>query len=219
MPEAKKRTAVLISGRGSNLSALIAAARQADYPAEIALVLSNRADATGLAYARDANIPVAVAEGKRTEMEKQFQAALHDAGIELICLAGFMRMLSAGFVEAWRDRMLNIHPSLLPLFPGLDTHERALAAGVKIHGATVHFVRFEMDSGPIVAQGAVPVLADDTPETLAERVLAVEHRIYPLALALVASGRAKVKGQIVETEGAGTAPGAALLSPPDKSLC
>jgi phosphoribosylglycinamide formyltransferase-1 len=152
-------------------------------------------------------------------MEKQFQAALHDAGIELICLAGFMRMLSAGFVAAWRDRMLNIHPSLLPLFPGLDTHERALAAGVKIHGATVHFVRFEMDSGPIVAQAAVPVLAGDTPETLAERVLGVEHGIYPLALALVASGRAKVKGQIVETEGAGTVPGAALLSPPDKSLC
>jgi phosphoribosylglycinamide formyltransferase-1 len=146
-------------------------------------------------------------------MEEEFQSALSDAGIELICLAGFMRMLSAGFVEAWRDRMLNIHPSLLPLFPGLDTHARALAAGVKLHGATVHFVRFEMDSGPIIAQGAVPVLAGDTPERLAARVLTVEHRIYPLALALVASGRAKVKDGVVEIDGAPGMPGPALLSP------
>ena len=126
-------------------------------------------------------------------MEATLDAALREAGIEIICLAGFMRLLSADFVAGWRDRILNIHPSLLPLFPGLHTHERALAAGVKLHGATVHFVRAEIDAGPIVAQGAVPVLAGDTPETLAARVLTVEHRLYPLALRLVASGRAKVR--------------------------
>jgi phosphoribosylglycinamide formyltransferase-1 len=126
-----------------------------------------------------------------------------------------MRILSGDFVEAWRDRMINIHPSLLPLFPGLDTHARALAAGVKLHGATVHFVRTEMDTGPIIAQGAVPVLFGDTPEALAARVLAVEHRLYPHALTLVASGRVRVKGEVVAIEGAGAAPGASLLSPPD----
>jgi phosphoribosylglycinamide formyltransferase-1 len=219
MPEAKKRTAVLISGRGSNLAALIAAAAHASYPAEIALVLSNRGDAKGLMHAREHGIPIAVVDQAqcetKAEMEMQFDAALRDADIELICLAGFMRLLSARFVESWRDQILNIHPSLLPLFPGLDTHERALAAGMRIHGATVHFVRAEVDAGPIVTQGAVPVLQGDTPDKLAQRVLRVEHRIYPLALQLVASGKAKVKGGVVQIDGAAVTPGAALLSPPD----
>ena len=151
----------------------------------------------------------------KAAFEAKLDAALRDAGIELICLAGFMRLLSAGFVEAWRDRILNIHPSLLPLFPGLDTHARALAAGVRLHGATVHFVRAEMDTGPIVAQGAVPVLPGDTPETLAARVLEVEHRLYPLALKLVAGGRAKVVGNRVAIEGEKFAPDASLLVPSD----
>ena len=207
----------MISGRGSNLAALIAAAETARYPAEIALVLSNRADAAGLKHAQEHGIPTRVVDqarcGSNGEMERQFDAALRDAQIELICLAGFMRILSAGFVESWHDRILNIHPSLLPLLPGLDTHARALEAGVKIHGATVHFVRAKTDAGPIVAQGAVPVLPDDTPATLAARVLAVEHRLYPLALALVASGRANVKGEVVQVEGATVTPHEVLISP------
>ncbi len=219
MAKAKTRTAVLISGRGSNLAALIAAADNADFPAEIALVLSDRADAKGLDLAREHGIPIAAIDkarcGTKAEIEMQFDTALRDAGIELICLAGFMRILSAHFVESWRDRILNIHPSLLPLFPGLKTHERALEAGVRIHGATVHFVRAEMDAGPIVAQGAVPVLDGDTPEHLADRVLGIEHRIYPLALDLVASGRAKVQGERVIIDSTTMAPDAALLSPPD----
>ncbi len=219
MAEARTRTAVLISGRGSNLAVLIAAAADAQFPAEIAFVLSDRADAKGLGLARDHGIPTAVIDkathGTKAEMEAAFDAALRDAGTELICLAGFMRILSAPFVDSWRDRILNIHPSLLPLFPGLKTHERALEAGVRIHGATVHFVRAEMDAGPIVTQGAVPVLDDDTPDTLADRVLGVEHRIFPLALDLVASGRASVKGERVIIDGAAMAPDAALLSPPD----
>ena len=219
MASAKTRTAVFISGRGSNLAALIAAADSADFPAEIALVLSDRADAKGLDLAREHGIPISAIDkascSTKAEMETAFDAALRDAGIELICLAGFMRILSASFVESWRDRILNIHPSLLPLFPGLKTHERALEAGVRIHGATVHFVRAEMDAGPIVAQGAVPVLDGDTPENLADRVLGIEHRIYPLALDLVASGRAKVQGERVIVEGTIMTPDAALLSPPD----
>ncbi len=216
MPDARTRTAVLISGRGSNLGALIAAATKVDYPAEIALVLADRASAEGLMRARERGIPTAVVEAQRparAEMETRIDAALRDARIELVCLAGFMRILSADFVDAWRARILNIHPSLLPLFPGLHTHERALQAGVRIHGATVHFVRAELDAGPIVAQGAVPVLSSDTPETLAARVLRIEHRIYPLALALVASGRAKIQGDVVAIEGTVVTPEAALLSP------
>ncbi|MGH6925975.1 MAG: phosphoribosylglycinamide formyltransferase [Propylenella sp.] len=219
MAEAKKRTAVIISGRGSNLGALIQAAKNGRYPAEISLVLSNRVDAHGLTHAREHGIPIAAVDQGRcetkAEMEMEFDAALRDQNIELICLAGFMRVLSRRFVESWQDRILNIHPSLLPLFPGLKTHERALEAGVRIHGATVHFVRPETDSGPIVTQGAVPVLADDTPEKLGQRVLRIEHRIYPLALQLVASGRAQVDGDVVAIEGAPVTPGAALLSPPD----
>jgi phosphoribosylglycinamide formyltransferase-1 len=219
MADAKKRTAVMISGRGSNLAALIEAAKNGRYPAEIALVLSNHGDAQGLSHAREHGIPIAAVDEARcetkAEMEMEFDAALRDQNIELICLAGFMKVLSRRFVESWQDRILNIHPSLLPLFPGLKTHERALEAGVRIHGATVHFVRPETDAGPIVTQGAVPVLADDTPEKLGQRVLRIEHRIYPLALQLVASGRAQVNGSVVAIEGAPVTPGAALLSPPD----
>jgi phosphoribosylglycinamide formyltransferase-1 len=140
---------------------------------------------------------------------------LRGAEIELVCLAGFMRVLGASLVAAWQDRMLNIHPSLLPLLPGLDTHRRALASGVKIHGATVHFVRSEVDGGPIVAQGAVPVLSDDTADTLAARVLRVEHRVYPLALKLVAEGRARVEGDRVVIAGVPASLEAALISPQD----
>jgi phosphoribosylglycinamide formyltransferase-1 len=197
LPEARKRVAVLISGRGSNLAALIAASRAEDYPAEIALVISNRADAGGLQHASEHGVPAAVVDdrddGTKAGFEARIDAALRDARIDLICLAGFMRILSPAFVEAWRGRILNIHPSLLPLFPGLDTHRRALGAGVKEHGATVHFVSAEVDGGPVVAQAATPVLPGDTPEMLAARVLEIEHELYPRALKLVASGRVKLE--------------------------
>lgn len=217
MADAKRRTAVLISGRGSNLSALIAASKAENYPAEIAVVLADNPDAAGLAYARQANIPASTVDrrsfGSKEEFEGRIDNTLRRAGIELICLAGFMRLLSAGFVESWRDRVINIHPSLLPLFPGLNTHARALAAGVRVHGASVHFVRAEVDAGPIIAQGVVPVLSNDTPARLAKRVLEVEHRIYPLALDLVASGRARVVGEKVAIDGDRVDPNATLLSP------
>jgi phosphoribosylglycinamide formyltransferase-1 len=195
-PLARKRVAVLISGRGSNMVALIEAAKDASYPAEIALVASNRPDAAGLATARAAGIATAVVDhmtyGKdREAFEHALQAVLEEHRIDLVCLAGFMRLLTPWFVAGWHGRMLNIHPALLPAFKGLHTHERALAAGVKTHGATVHFVAAEMDSGPVILQAAVPVLAGDRPETLAARVLAVEHQIYPQALRLVAEGRAQ----------------------------
>jgi phosphoribosylglycinamide formyltransferase-1 len=214
----RRRTAVLISGRGSNLAALITAASAENYPAEIALVLADNPDAAGLAHARKAGIGTSTVDRRsfpsKAEFEARLDNALQRARIDLICLAGFMRLLSPGFVEAWRDRIINIHPSLLPLFPGLDTHARALGAGVRIHGATVHFVRAEVDSGPIIAQGAVQVLAGDTPARLADRVLKVEHRIYPLALALVAGGRAKLVGDRVEIDGGyDSAAEATLLSP------
>jgi phosphoribosylglycinamide formyltransferase 1 len=194
----RKRVAVLISGRGSNMAALIAAAKAPDYPAEIALVLSNRPDAGGLKGAQTENIASAVVDhtnfGKgRAAFERAMQDVLEQHGIELVCLAGFMRLLTPWFVERWQNRMLNIHPALLPAFKGLDTHARALAAGVKLHGATVHFVVPDMDSGPIVAQGAVPVHDDDTEQTLAARVITIEHRLYPLALRLVAEGRVRVE--------------------------
>ena len=202
------RTAVLISGRGSNLQALIAAAQTPDHPAEIALVLSNRPDAGGLGHAAAAGIASQVVDqaafagpdraGARAAYDAALTEALEAAGIELVCLAGFMRVLSGAFVAHWRDRLINIHPSLLPAFPGLDTHERALAAGVKLHGCTVHYVREEVDSGPIIGQAAVPVLAGDTPDSLAARVLAVEHRLYPACLRLVAEGRAPVVDERVE---------------------
>jgi phosphoribosylglycinamide formyltransferase-1 len=194
---AKKRVAVLISGRGSNMASLIEAAKAPDYPAEIALVLSNRPEAPGLATARGAGIATAVVDhakfGKdREAFERELQATLEAHRIELVCLAGFMRLLTPWFVGQWTGAMLNIHPALLPAFKGLHTHERALAAGVKTHGATVHFVVPEMDSGPVIAQGEVPVLAGDTPDTLAARVLTVEHRIYPEALRRVADGHARI---------------------------
>jgi phosphoribosylglycinamide formyltransferase 1 len=213
----RKRAAVLVSGRGANMTALIAAAKRADYPAEIALVLSNRPDAAALGRARDSGIATAVVDhtlyGKdREAFERAVEAVLENHRIELVCLAGFMRLFTPWLVTRWTGRMLNIHPALLPAFRGLDTHERALEAGVKIHGATVHFVVPEVDSGPIVAQAAVPVLDRDTPETLAERVLAVELRLYPLALALVAGGKVSIAGDRLQGEAAST-PGARLIVP------
>jgi phosphoribosylglycinamide formyltransferase 1 len=190
----RKRVAILISGRGSNMAALIEAAKAAEYPAEIALVMSNRPDAAGLSRAQSEKIPTAVVDHKlygndREAFERALDAVLEAHRIELVCLAGFMRLLSPWLVERWRGRMLNIHPALLPAFKGLDTHARALAAGAKMHGATVHLVVPDVDSGPIVLQEAVPILAGDTEETLAARVLEAEHRIYPQALKLVAQGR------------------------------
>ena len=190
----RKRVAILISGRGSNMVALIAAAKAPDYPAEIALVISNRPDAAGLARAQAEKIPTAVVDhtryGKdRAAFERALEAELEAHRIELVCLAGFMRLLSPWLVERWRGRMPNIHPALLPAFKGLDTHRRALAAGAKTHGATVHLVVPDVDSGTIVLQEAVPIVAGDTEETLAARVLAVEHRLYPQALKLLAQGR------------------------------
>jgi phosphoribosylglycinamide formyltransferase-1 len=191
----RKRVAILISGRGSNMAALIEAAKAADYPAEIALVLSNVPDATGLARAREAGVTTAVLDHKpfgkdRAAFESALQRILDEHRIELICLAGFMRLFTTEFVQRWSGRMLNIHPSLLPLFPGLDPHGQALRAGAKTSGATVHFVIPETDAGPIIAQESVPVLANDTPDTLAARVLAAEHRLYPAALKRVVEGKA-----------------------------
>jgi phosphoribosylglycinamide formyltransferase 1 len=190
----RKRVAVLISGRGSNMAALIEAAKAEDYPAAIVLIVSNRPDAAGLARARADGIAAAIVDhtrfgGDREAFERALDAELAGHGIEIVCLAGFMRLLSPWFVTRWSGRMLNIHPALLPQFKGLDTHRRALEAGVTRHGATVHFVVPEMDSGPIVAQESVPVAAGDTEASLARRVLEVEHRIYPQALRLLAEGR------------------------------
>jgi len=193
----RKRVAVLISGRGSNMAALIDAAKDKNFPAEIVLVVSNRPDAGGIATARSAGIATEIVDHvafskDRAAFEGALQAVLVKHRIDLVCLAGFMRLLSAAFVNQWPDRLLNIHPALLPAFKGLDTHQRALDAGAKVHGATVHFVVAEMDSGPIIAQGAVAVRADDTEATLSARVLVLEHRIYPQALKLVAEGRVRV---------------------------
>jgi len=193
----RKRVAILISGRGTNMAALIAAAKADDYPAEIALVISNRPEAAGLARARAEGIATAVVDhtiyGKdREAFERALQAVLEAYRIELVCLAGFMRLMSPWLVERWHGRMINIHPALLPAFKGLDTHRRALAAGAKTHGATVHLVVPEMDSGPIILQEGIPIAAGDTEETLAARVLEVEHRIYPQALKLLAQGNLQV---------------------------
>ena len=190
----RRRTAVLISGRGSNLSALLAAARAPAYPADICLVVANVPGAGGLALAEAAGVPTATIDhrpfrGDRMAHEAAILATLDAAGIELVCLAGYMRKLTPLLVARFAGRMLNIHPSLLPAFAGLHTHERALAAGVKLHGCTVHLVTEGLDEGPILAQAAVPVLAGDTAATLAARVLAQEHALYPLALALLAAGR------------------------------
>jgi phosphoribosylglycinamide formyltransferase-1 len=195
------KVAVLISGRGSNLQALIDAfgPQVADSPVQIALVLSNRPDALGLERAAKAGLRTATIDHKafagRAEFDAAMDRAIRAAGAEFVALAGFMRLLSPQFVTAWRDRMINIHPALLPAFPGLDTHRRALEAGVRFHGATVHFVRHETDTGPIVAQSVVAVRPDDTEETLGARVLESEHRLYPLALRLVAEGQVRVEGE------------------------
>src|SRR5690348_6157439 len=213
----KKRVAVLISGRGSNMAALIEAAKERSYPAEIALVVSNRPDAAGLARAEAHAIPTAVIDhrpyGKdRAAFERALQAALDEHRVELVCLGGFMRLLTRDFVLRWQGRMLNIHPALLPSFPGLDPHGQALKAGVKISGATVHFVIPETDAGPILMQGAVAISDHDTVDTLAERVLEVEHRIYPAALRLLAGGEVRLDGDICRTI-AGAAAGNFLISP------
>jgi phosphoribosylglycinamide formyltransferase 1 len=197
----KRRTAILISGRGSNMRSLVEAARAPDYPAEVVVVVSNRPDAAGIAWAVEQGLPAVVIDHKdyasRADFERALQLALETHGVELIALAGFMRLMTPDFVGRWHDRMINIHPSLLPSFKGLHTHEQAIAAGVKIAGCTVHFVRAEMDAGPIIAQAAVAVLAGDTAETLSARILEVEHRVYPAALRLVAAGHARCEGEKV----------------------
>ena len=186
----KTRVGVLISGRGSNMMALAEAAREPDYPAQIVCVVSNRADAKGLEFAAAHGIATKVIDHKAFATREAFEAALDDylrsMDVELIACAGFMRILTAGFIERWEGRMINIHPSLLPAYKGLHTHERALADGATVHGCTVHHVTADLDAGPIILQAEVPVLADDDPETLAARVLKQEHRIYPQALALLA---------------------------------
>lgn len=202
----KRRTAILISGRGSNMAALIEAAEAQDYPAEIAVVISNRADAPGLEKAAAHGVPTVVIPSKpfgkdRAGFEVVLQKALDDNKVEFICLGGFMRLFTADFARRWYGRMLNIHPSLLPCFPGLDPHGQALRAGVKLSGATVHFVIPETDAGPIVMQGAVTVADDDKAETLAARVIRIEHRIYPEALRLLATGRLQLDGDRCTTKG------------------
>ena len=193
----KKRVGILISGRGSNMRALIEAAKANDYPAEIVLVLSNAADAGGLEFARANGIETQVIEHRKFPSREIFDnamdVALNAANVEIVALAGFMRLLSERFVEKWRGRMINIHPSLLPAYKGLYTHKRAIEAGEKFAGCTVHFVTPELDDGPAILQAQVPVLPGDSEDTLASRVLEQEHRIYPQALRLVAEGKAKIQ--------------------------
>ena len=214
------KVGVLISGRGTNLQALIDASAEPKFPARIVGVISNNADAQGLERASLAAIPTQVIDhrnfARRESFEAALQVALEESGAEFICLAGFMRLLTPGFVNRWPDRIVNIHPSLLPAFKGVDVHERVLAAGVRFTGCTVHFVRPEADSGPIIVQAAVPVAADDTPETLAERVLTAEHRCYPLALRLIAEGRVGVNGEVVQIKGL-EAPGGVMINPAPQS--
>lgn len=212
----RMRLGVLISGRGSNLGALIDACQDPAYPAEIACVISNRPGAKGLERARRAGLAGCVVDHRGFDGRAAFEAALttklQAAGVELICLAGFMRILTEAFTERWPDRIVNIHPSLLPAFPGLDTHRRALDAGVRFVGATVHFVRPGLDDGPIIVQAVVPVRADDTPDSLAARVLGQEHRVYPLAVRLVAEGRAQIADARVAIDRA-SAPDGAMMNP------
>ena len=204
---AKKRVAIFISGRGSNMQALVAAAEQPDFPAEIALVLANRPDAAGLAWAKARGLNVLGMDHKRYEsrehFEGQLQSILDLSRIDLVALAGFMRLMTAPFVERWYGRMINIHPSLLPSFKGLDTHQRALDAGVRIAGCTVHFVSAEMDAGPIIGQAAVPVLPGDTADAFAARVLQAEHRLYPRMLALVCANKVTADGPTVRWQDTG----------------
>lgn len=201
----KMRVAILISGRGSNMLALIEAARAADYPAEIVVVISNRPDAPGLERARGAGIRALAIDHKvfatREIFDDAVETALQEEGVDLVCHAGFMRIQSEAFAARWLGRQLNIHPSLLPSFKGLHPQQQALDAGVRISGCTVHYVTPELDAGPIIAQAAVPVLADDTAQTLADRILTAEHKLYPLALRLVASGQVPLQGGRVVLEG------------------
>lgn len=215
---ARLKVGVLISGRGSNLQALIDACADPGFPAEIVLVLSNKADAYGLERARNAGIAAAIVSHRDYADKPGFEAAMDDAlnaaGVELVCLAGFMRLLLAGFVERWHNRLINIHPSLLPSFKGLDTHARAIEAGVRFTGCTVHYVRLAMDEGPIILQAVVPILEGDDDHTLADRVLVAEHRCYPGALKLIAEGRARVEGERVAISGAPATAPEPLLNPP-----
>lgn len=201
MTVAKTRCVVLLSGRGSNLAAILKAAQAAEYPAMIAGVVANKADAPGLQLARNAGVPVSVVPSANYSDRDSYDAALQVAvdayAPDLVVLAGFMRILTPAFVNHYAGRMINIHPSLLPAFTGLHTHQRALDAGVRIHGCTVHFVTAELDHGPMIAQAAVPVLADDTASTLAARVLTAEHQVYPAAIRWFAEGRLRITGQQV----------------------
>lgn len=209
------RLGVMISGRGSNLQALIEACAARSYPAELAFVVSSRAEAAGLAHAAAAGIASAVvAEPDRARFAAEAEALLREHRVELVCLAGFMRLLDRGFVDAWRDRMINIHPSLLPAFPGLHAQRQALAAGVRFAGCTVHFVRPETDAGPIIAQAVVAVHPDDDEASLAARILAAEHRLYPSAVRLIAEGRTRIVGGRVEIDG-WRAPALMALNPPE----
>src|ERR1700674_933227 len=214
----KRRVAILISGRGSNMAALIKAAAAEDFPAEIAVVISNRSEAGGLEKASACGVPAVTIESKpvgkdRAAFEAVLQSALDQHRIDLICLGGFMRLFTADFVQRWQGRMLNIHPSLLPSFPGLDPHGQALSAGVKISGATVHFVIPQTDAGPIVMQGAVAVGDDDTPDTLAARILEIEHRIYPDAVRVLAEGKIRLERDTCKTAGS-SGSAVVLISPP-----
>ena len=216
---AKLKLGVLISGRGSNLQALIDACAAPDFPAEIVLVLSNKPGVGGLERAEKAGIPTDVISHKpfpdRLSFDSAMTARLRQAGVELVCLAGFMRLVTADFVESWRDRLINIHPSLLPAFKGLHTHERVLDAGVRFTGCTVHFVRAEMDDGPIIIQAAVPVLPGDDADSLADRVLAAEHRIYPAAIRLIADNHVRVDGMVARIDPAAmTAALPTTINPP-----
>lgn len=217
---AKLKTAILISGRGSNMLALMTACKEPEFPAEVVLVLSNNPEAPGLEHAKEAGLATHVIDQsgfpKRAEFDEVLDSVLRDHQVELVCLAGFMRILSEELVNKWRDRIINIHPSLLPSFKGLNTHTRVLQSGVSFSGCTVHFVRPEMDDGPVIAQAAVPVHSGDTVEDLAARVLAAEHRAYPLALRLIAEGRVRVVEETVKIDGA-TAPADAMLNPAEES--
>ncbi|MBM3585237.1 MAG: phosphoribosylglycinamide formyltransferase [Alphaproteobacteria bacterium] len=216
---ARLKLAVLVSGSGTNLQALIDACKEPGFPAEIVQVVSNRPGVTALERAAGAGIPTDVINHKAFTTRVAFDAAIHAvleaSGADLVCLAGFMRLFTDGFVERWRDRMINIHPSLLPAFPGRHTHKRALDAGVRFTGCTVHYVRPEMDTGPIIVQAALPVHPDDTVERLRERVLSAEHRSYPLAVRLIAEGRVRVIDERAVIDDA-LVPGAAMLNPRER---
>lgn len=215
---AKMKVAVLISGRGSNLQALLDACADEAFPAEIVAVISNKAGAQGLERARKAGVAASFIDHtlyeEREAFEKDLDARLKETGAQLIALAGFMRILTPWFVERWKDRLINIHPSLLPAFRGVHTHERALEQGVRIHGATVHYVRPDMDDGPIIGQAAVPVLPSDDADTLSARVLEAEHRLYPACLKLIAEGKARVTAERVKMDKDAAADGGGLLLNP-----